>query len=123
MSTSRYFHKKHTLHCRKNKQCHVFYLQVTLQECDAVDLRVLRTPANYLAAANTPEITEKIEACMTVWIKQIETVRHVSLLVRGSPQTSNNYILHLQTHEIFSNFECCVDWSSLETDFERKSII
>ena len=76
-------------------------LQVTLKDCDTIDLRVLRTPADYLAAANSTEITDKIEACMTVWIKQIETVRHVSLLVRGSPQTSNNYILSSNSQTLF----------------------
>ncbi|XP_060937369.1 dynein axonemal heavy chain 5 isoform X1 [Limanda limanda] len=48
--------------------------KVTLKDCDTVNLQVLRTPANYLAAANSTDITDKIEACMTVWIKQIETV-------------------------------------------------
>uniref|UniRef100_A0A8C9XLI3 Dynein axonemal heavy chain 5 n=1 Tax=Sander lucioperca TaxID=283035 RepID=A0A8C9XLI3_SANLU len=49
-------------------------LQVTLKECDTFDLRVLKGPSDYMAAANSTETTEKIEACMKVWIKQIEQV-------------------------------------------------
>uniref|UniRef100_A0A672FPW1 Dynein, axonemal, heavy chain 5 n=1 Tax=Salarias fasciatus TaxID=181472 RepID=A0A672FPW1_SALFA len=48
--------------------------QVTLKECDAFDLRLLKSPSDYTAAANSSETTEKIEACMKVWIKQIEHV-------------------------------------------------
>ncbi|KAA8591569.1 hypothetical protein FQN60_016943 [Etheostoma spectabile] len=48
--------------------------KVTLKECDTFDLRVLKGPSDYMAAANSTEITEKIEACMKVWIKQIEQV-------------------------------------------------
>lgn len=53
-------------------------LQVTLKECDTFDLTVLKGPSDYLAAANSSETTEKIEASMKVWIKQIEQVRCVS---------------------------------------------
>uniref|UniRef100_A0AAQ5ZR96 AAA+ ATPase domain-containing protein n=1 Tax=Amphiprion ocellaris TaxID=80972 RepID=A0AAQ5ZR96_AMPOC len=49
-------------------------LQVTLKECDTFDLRVLKGPSDYVAAANSTETIEKIEACMKVWIKQIEQV-------------------------------------------------
>ncbi|XP_027143184.1 dynein heavy chain 5, axonemal isoform X2 [Larimichthys crocea] len=48
--------------------------KVTLKECDTFDLRVLKGPSDYMAAANSTESTEKIEACMKVWIKQIEQV-------------------------------------------------
>uniref|UniRef100_A0A3Q1JPI4 AAA+ ATPase domain-containing protein n=1 Tax=Anabas testudineus TaxID=64144 RepID=A0A3Q1JPI4_ANATE len=48
--------------------------KVTLKECDTFDLRVLKGPSDYMAAANSTEATEKIEACMKVWIKQIEQV-------------------------------------------------
>ncbi|XP_026149068.1 dynein heavy chain 5, axonemal isoform X2 [Mastacembelus armatus] len=48
--------------------------KVTLKECDTFDLRVLKIPSDYMAAANSTETTEKIEACMKVWIKQIEQV-------------------------------------------------
>ncbi|XP_070823540.1 dynein axonemal heavy chain 5 isoform X5 [Chaetodon trifascialis] len=48
--------------------------KVTLKECDTFDLRVLKGPSDYMAAANSTETTEKIEACMKVWIKQIEQV-------------------------------------------------
>ncbi|XP_056299693.1 dynein axonemal heavy chain 5 isoform X1 [Pseudoliparis swirei] len=48
--------------------------KVTLRECDTFDLRVLKGPSDYMAAANSTETTEKIEACMKVWIKQIEQV-------------------------------------------------
>ncbi|KAM8735049.1 dynein axonemal heavy chain 5 [Acanthopagrus schlegelii] len=48
--------------------------KVTLKECDVFDLRVLKGPSDYMAAANSAETTEKIEACMKVWIKQIEQV-------------------------------------------------
>lgn len=49
-------------------------LQVTLKECDTFDLRVLKSPSDYMAAANSNEALEKMEACMKVWIKQIEQV-------------------------------------------------
>ncbi|XP_008301685.1 dynein heavy chain 5, axonemal, partial [Stegastes partitus] len=48
--------------------------KVTLKECDTFDLRVLKGPSDYMAAANSTETIEKIEACMKVWIKQIEQV-------------------------------------------------
>uniref|UniRef100_A0A3Q3KDZ6 AAA+ ATPase domain-containing protein n=1 Tax=Monopterus albus TaxID=43700 RepID=A0A3Q3KDZ6_MONAL len=48
--------------------------KVTLKECDTLDLRVLKGPSDYMAAANSTETIEKIEACMKVWIKQIEQV-------------------------------------------------
>ncbi|XP_038567842.1 dynein heavy chain 5, axonemal [Micropterus salmoides] len=48
--------------------------KVTLKECDTFDLRVLKGPSDYMAAANSTETTEKIEACMKDWIKQIEQV-------------------------------------------------
>uniref|UniRef100_A0A8D2ZSB6 Dynein, axonemal, heavy chain 5 n=1 Tax=Scophthalmus maximus TaxID=52904 RepID=A0A8D2ZSB6_SCOMX len=48
--------------------------QVTLRECDTFDLRVLTGPSDYVAAAGSTETTEKMEACMKVWIKQIEQV-------------------------------------------------
>ncbi|XP_036931609.1 dynein heavy chain 5, axonemal isoform X2 [Acanthopagrus latus] len=48
--------------------------KVTLKACDVFDLRVLKGPSDYMAAANSAETTEKIEACMKVWIKQIEQV-------------------------------------------------
>lgn len=52
-------------------------LQVTFKECDTFDLRVLKGPSDYVAAANSSETTEKVEACMKVWIKQIEQVCRV----------------------------------------------
>ncbi|XP_075868615.1 dynein axonemal heavy chain 5 isoform X3 [Nelusetta ayraudi] len=48
--------------------------RVTFKECDTFDLRVLKGPSDYVAAANSSETTEKVEACMKVWIKQIEQV-------------------------------------------------
>ncbi|KAL6108919.1 dnah5 [Pungitius sinensis] len=48
--------------------------KVTLKECDTFDLRVLKGPSDYMSAANSTETTEKMEACMKVWIKQIEQV-------------------------------------------------
>lgn len=63
------------------KKNHVF-LQVTLKECDAFDLRVLKGPSDYMAAATNTETTEKIEACMKVWIKQIEQVRRDCILLQ-----------------------------------------
>ncbi|XP_029359358.1 dynein heavy chain 5, axonemal isoform X2 [Echeneis naucrates] len=48
--------------------------KVTLKECDTLDLSVLKGPSDYMAAAGSTETTEKIEACMKVWIKQIEQV-------------------------------------------------
>ncbi|XP_019735638.1 dynein heavy chain 5, axonemal [Hippocampus comes] len=48
--------------------------KVTLKECDTFDIRVLKGPSDYMAAANNTETIEKIEGCMKVWIKQIEQV-------------------------------------------------
>uniref|UniRef100_G3T979 Dynein axonemal heavy chain 5 n=1 Tax=Loxodonta africana TaxID=9785 RepID=G3T979_LOXAF len=48
--------------------------KVNLQKCDAFELKTLREPMDYLAIANNPEILEKIEGCMKVWIKQTEQV-------------------------------------------------
>lgn len=67
--------------------------QVTLRECDTFDLRVLTGPSDYVAAAGSTETTEKMEACMKVWIKQIEQVRRVPSQVRGHPQIP----VHLRT--------------------------
>ena len=53
-------------------------LQVNLKECDAFDLRILKGPSDYVAVANNTEALEKIEACMKVWIKQIEQKTHAS---------------------------------------------
>ncbi|XP_034031153.1 dynein heavy chain 5, axonemal [Thalassophryne amazonica] len=47
---------------------------VTLKECDAIDWEVFKCPSDYTAAANTKETVEKAEACMKVWIQQIEQV-------------------------------------------------
>lgn len=43
--------------------------------CDEFDLKTLKGPSDYIAVANSTEATEKIEACMKVWIKQIEQVK------------------------------------------------
>nr|XP_019946997.1 PREDICTED: dynein heavy chain 5, axonemal [Paralichthys olivaceus] len=56
--------------------------KVTLKECDTFDLRILKTPEDYVAAASSKETIEKIEACMNVWIKQIEQVLAESELLR-----------------------------------------
>uniref|UniRef100_A0AAV2MBY1 Dynein heavy chain 5, axonemal n=1 Tax=Knipowitschia caucasica TaxID=637954 RepID=A0AAV2MBY1_KNICA len=48
--------------------------KVTLITCDTLDLRAMTTPADYMAAAHSTDTTDKIEACMKVWIKQIELV-------------------------------------------------
>ncbi|XP_064201033.1 dynein axonemal heavy chain 5 isoform X1 [Anguilla rostrata] len=48
--------------------------KVTLKECDTFDLKTLKGPSDYIAVANSTEALEKIEACMKVWIKQIEQV-------------------------------------------------
>uniref|UniRef100_A0A8C7CXQ0 Dynein axonemal heavy chain 5 n=1 Tax=Oncorhynchus kisutch TaxID=8019 RepID=A0A8C7CXQ0_ONCKI len=42
--------------------------------CDEFDLKTLKGPSDFIAVANSTEATEKIEACMKVWIKQIEQV-------------------------------------------------
>ncbi|CAB1334214.1 unnamed protein product [Coregonus sp. 'balchen'] len=47
---------------------------VNLKECDVFDLKTLKGPSDYIAVANSTEATEKIEACMKVWLKQIEQV-------------------------------------------------
>ncbi|XP_057691021.1 dynein axonemal heavy chain 5 isoform X3 [Corythoichthys intestinalis] len=48
--------------------------KVTLKPCDTFDVRVLKGPSDYMAAANNTDTIEKAEACMKVWIKQIERV-------------------------------------------------
>uniref|UniRef100_A0A8D0GPG5 Dynein axonemal heavy chain 5 n=1 Tax=Sphenodon punctatus TaxID=8508 RepID=A0A8D0GPG5_SPHPU len=48
--------------------------KVNLKKCETYDLKSLRGPSDYLAVANSTEALEKIEACMKVWIKQIEQV-------------------------------------------------
>uniref|UniRef100_A0A673YAG8 Dynein axonemal heavy chain 5 n=1 Tax=Salmo trutta TaxID=8032 RepID=A0A673YAG8_SALTR len=48
--------------------------KVNLKVCDEFDLKTLKGPSDYIAVANSTEATEKIEACMKVWIKQIEQV-------------------------------------------------
>ncbi|XP_062835458.1 dynein axonemal heavy chain 5 isoform X2 [Anolis carolinensis] len=48
--------------------------KVNLKECDTYDLKTLKGPTDYLIAANSTETLERIEACMKVWIKQIEQV-------------------------------------------------
>ncbi|KAI2655575.1 Dynein axonemal heavy chain 5 [Labeo rohita] len=48
--------------------------KVNLKECETFDLKTLKGPSDYTAVANSTEALEKIEACMKVWIKQIEQV-------------------------------------------------
>ncbi|KAG7262555.1 hypothetical protein CRUP_029776 [Coryphaenoides rupestris] len=48
--------------------------RVNLAECEGFDLRTLRGPSDYMAVANSAEAMERIEACLRVWIKQIEQV-------------------------------------------------
>ncbi|KAM9783262.1 dynein axonemal heavy chain 5-like [Neosynchiropus ocellatus] len=48
--------------------------RVSLNKCESLDLAVLKGPADYKAAASSSEVTEKLEACMKGWIKQIEQV-------------------------------------------------
>ncbi|CAL8248584.1 unnamed protein product [Lota lota] len=48
--------------------------KVNLRECEGFDLRTLRGPSDYMAAANSSETLERMEACLKVWIKQIEQV-------------------------------------------------
>lgn len=51
---------------------------MNLKECDTFDLRTLKGPSDYTAVANSTEAVEKIEACMKIWIKQIEQVEERS---------------------------------------------
>lgn len=92
-------------------------LQVTLKECDTFDLRVLKGPSDYVAAANSTETTEKIEACMKVWIKQIEQVRRVRQQVRSYPQTFYHFKPVLYCLYVVQNSL----WSDFETDFMLRS--
>ncbi|KAM8826831.1 dynein axonemal heavy chain 5-like [Synchiropus picturatus] len=46
----------------------------TLRPCDTFDLRALKGQSDYKMAASSSETTEKLEACLKVWIKQIEQV-------------------------------------------------
>ncbi|XP_039592867.1 dynein heavy chain 5, axonemal isoform X2 [Polypterus senegalus] len=48
--------------------------KVNLNDCDTYDLKTLKGPSDYAAVVNSTEALEKIEACMKVWIKQIEQV-------------------------------------------------
>ncbi|XP_046703899.1 dynein axonemal heavy chain 5-like [Silurus meridionalis] len=48
--------------------------KVNLKDCDTFDLKSLKGPSDYTAVANSTEAMEKIEACMKIWIKQIEQV-------------------------------------------------
>nr|XP_043889840.1 dynein axonemal heavy chain 5 isoform X3 [Solea senegalensis] len=48
--------------------------KVTLKDCDSFDMRVLKSPSDYMAAAGSSDTTEKLETCMKVWIRQIEQV-------------------------------------------------
>ncbi|XP_055955514.1 dynein axonemal heavy chain 5 isoform X2 [Patella vulgata] len=48
--------------------------KVTLKPCEGYDLNKIHTPNDYLTVANSSESLESIEACMRVWIKQIEQV-------------------------------------------------
>lgn len=48
--------------------------KVNLKKCETYDLKTLKGPADYVVAANSMETLEHIEACMKVWIKQIEQV-------------------------------------------------
>ena len=48
--------------------------KVQLKPCETYELSKVQTPADYQAIANSSEALEGIEACMCVWIKQIEQV-------------------------------------------------
>ncbi|XP_014347801.2 dynein axonemal heavy chain 5 [Latimeria chalumnae] len=48
--------------------------KVSLKECETYDLKTLKVPSDYIAVASSTEALEKIEACMKMWIKQIEQV-------------------------------------------------
>ncbi|KAI7806102.1 putative dynein heavy chain 5 [Triplophysa rosa] len=48
--------------------------KVNLKQCDTFELKTLKGPSDYIAAANSTEALERIEACMKTWIKQIEQV-------------------------------------------------
>lgn len=88
-------------------------LQVTLKECDTFDLRVLKGPSDYMAAANSTETTEKIEACMKVWIKQIEQVR--SYIVLKHITTITFYCC-----DVFFFVVQCSLWSDLDSEFRNR---
>ncbi|WAR12300.1 DYH5-like protein [Mya arenaria] len=45
-----------------------------LKPCETYDLSRIQSPADYQAVANSTDALEGIEACMEVWIKQIEQV-------------------------------------------------
>ncbi|XP_060585698.1 dynein axonemal heavy chain 5-like, partial [Ruditapes philippinarum] len=48
--------------------------KVELKPCETYELSKVQSPADYQAIANSSEALEGIEACMCVWIKQIEQV-------------------------------------------------
>lgn len=91
----------------------LFSFQVTLKECDTFDLRVLKSPADYMAAANSAETTEKIEACVKVWIKQIEQVR------KCSPGHHYLYLM-LKLASVLLAFLFC--WTAYEQDMWESAL-
>ncbi|XP_069469880.1 dynein axonemal heavy chain 5 [Ambystoma mexicanum] len=48
--------------------------KVNLEKCASYDLKCLKGPADYMTVVNSTDSLEKIEICMTGWIKQIEQV-------------------------------------------------
>ena len=51
--------------------------KMMLKPCELYDLSTLRSPHDYVAAANSSEALQAVEECMHVWIKQIEQVRSI----------------------------------------------
>ena|SRR6218665_458 len=45
-----------------------------LAPCETFDTSVLRNPHDYVVAANSSETVQQMEACMAIWIRQIEKV-------------------------------------------------
>ena len=54
---------------------------VTLEECISIDLSKFYSPSTYSIATNSTEMLEAIEAQALVWIKQIEQVKLLYIIV------------------------------------------
>ncbi|KAH0618009.1 hypothetical protein JD844_016916 [Phrynosoma platyrhinos] len=77
--------------------------KVNLKECDTYDLKTLKGPADYLVAASSTETLARIEACMKVWIKQIEqSWRELDTRITDASNEAKDNVKYLYTLE-----KCC----------------
>ena len=69
--------------------------KVQLKPCETYELSRVQSPADYQAIANSSDALEGIEACMEVWIKQIEQVRPRRLVTLFLIGRGQNLRLHI----------------------------